>query len=81
MVKNIFFSPQATPNKSAYLFIAEESKIPGLSLFSKIKGLSKDPVAVITFLALILSNFCLVLFFLCSIGRWSVRFSRAKRKL
>ena len=40
----------------AYFSIAEESKIPGRSLLSKINGLSKDPVAVTTFFALILSN-------------------------
>ena len=69
-VKNTFFSPQATPNKSAYLLIAEESNIPGLSLLSNIRGLSIDPVALITFLALIFNNLCLVLFFLSSIGKW-----------
>ena len=51
-VKNIFFSPHATPNKSAYVLIAEESKIPGRSLLSNINGLSIDPVAIMTFLAL-----------------------------
>ena len=56
LVNKIFFSPHATPNKSAYFFIADESNIPGRSLLSKIKGLSIDPVAVITFLARILSN-------------------------
>ena len=40
-----------------------------------------DPVAVITFFALILSSLCLVLFFLCSTGKWSVRFSLASKKL
>ena len=55
-VNRIFFSPHATPNRFAYFSMAEESKIPGRSLLSKINGLSKDPVAIITFFALILSN-------------------------
>ena len=38
MVNKIFLSPHATPNKSAYFFIADESNIPGRSLLSKIKN-------------------------------------------
>ena len=49
----MFFSPHATPNRFAYLLIAEQSKIPGRSLLWNISGLSRDPVAVMTFLALI----------------------------
>ena len=44
-------------------------------------GLSKDPVAVITLLALIFSSLWRVLSFLCSRGKWSVKFSRANKKL
>ena len=51
-----FFSPQATPNRFAYFSIAEDSKIPGRSLLSKINGLSNDPVAFITFFDLIFNN-------------------------
>ena len=80
-VKSTFFSPHATPNRSAYLLIADESKIPGRSLLSNISGLSIDPVAVITFFALILSSLWRVLLFLWSKGKWSVKFSLANRKL
>ena len=62
LVKRILFSPQATPYKSIYFLIAEDNSIPGRSLLSNIKGLSIEPVAVITFLALIFNNLCLTLF-------------------
>jgi hypothetical protein len=63
-VKKTFFSPHLTPKKSAYFFTAVDSIIPGLSLLLKISGLSKAPVARITFLALIFKSLCLTLLFL-----------------
>jgi hypothetical protein len=74
-----FFLPQATPNKSEYFFKAEANKIPGLSLLLKTSGLSRAPVDVITFFALIFNNLCLILFLRSWIGRWSVRFSLANK--
>ena len=42
-----------------YSFAAEANMIPGLSLLPKTKGLSIDPVAIITSLALIYQSLCL----------------------
>ena len=62
-----------------YFFIEDERIIPGLSLLSKINGLSIEPEAIITFFALIFHNLCLIFPRLSFKFKWSVKFSFARR--